>query len=106
MMQSALPFNIESPRARLADPQTSVDAGDIAGSLARAHYLAISAALAMHSAGGTIYEIAEWAHLDHFQVARRLPECASLFAVVLDGEGKPVMKKLPSGRQGRVWRKA
>jgi hypothetical protein len=85
-------------RSRSTDPSTSHDAAERAGALAQRQFAIISAAL--RHCGGTIYDLAEATGLDHFQVARRLPEMERLGLAEPTGETAPS----PSGRQCRVWR--
>lgn len=94
--QGACP--ITPPRARLTDPDTSVEAGDRASPIAREHYKRISEALALYGQG-TIYDIARWSSLTHVQVARRLPEMSSLYVVVEGAFGLS-----PANCKCRVWR--
>jgi predicted ArsR family transcriptional regulator len=87
--------NLQFPRVRNTDPDTSHAAADQAAELATKHHGIILAALEQP---GTIYDIAARTDLDHNAVARRMSELERLDFVYPDGQ-----KKGASGRMCRVW---
>lgn len=87
--------NLQFPRVRNTDPDTSHAAADQADDLATKHHLIIVAALEQP---GTIYDIAARTDLDHNAVARRMSELERMDLVFTDGK-----KKGASGRMCRVW---
>ena len=87
--------NLQFPRVRNTDPDTSHAAADQAADLATKHHGIILAAL---EHPGTIYDIASRTDLDHNAVARRMSELERLDLAYTDGQ-----KKGASGRMCRVW---
>ena len=87
--------NLQFPRVRNTDPDTSHAAADQAAELATKHHLIIWMAL---ETPGTIYDIADRTDLDHNAVARRMSELERMDLVYTDGK-----KKGASGRMCRVW---
>ena len=87
--------NLQFPRVRNTDPDTSRMAADQAAELATKHHGIILAAL---EHPGTIYDIAARTDLDHNAVARRMSELERMDLVYTDGK-----KKGASGRMCRVW---
>lgn len=87
--------NLQFPRVRNTDPDTSRMAADQAADLATKHHGIILAALHLP---GTIYDIAARTDLDHNAVARRMSELERLDLAYTDGK-----KKGASGRMCRVW---
>ena len=87
--------NLQFPRVRNTDPDTSRMAADQAKDLATKHHGIILAALEQP---GTIYDIAARTDLDHNAVARRMSELERLDLAYTDGQ-----KKGASGRMCRVW---
>jgi predicted ArsR family transcriptional regulator len=87
--------NLQFPRVRNTDPDTSYAAADQAKDLASKHHGIIIAALEQP---GTIYDIAARTDLDHNAVARRMSELERMDLVYTDGK-----KKGASGRMCRVW---
>ena len=87
--------NLQFPRVRNTDPDTSHAAADQAAELATKHHGIILAAL---EHPGTIYDIAARTDLDHTAVARRMSELERLDLVYPEGQ-----KKGASGRMCRVW---
>jgi len=87
--------NLQFPRVRNTDPDTSHAAADQAAELATKHHLIIMVAL---ETPGTIYDIADRTDLDHNAVARRMSELERMDLVYTDGK-----KKGASGRMCRVW---
>jgi predicted ArsR family transcriptional regulator len=87
--------NLQFPRVRNTDPDTSHAAADQAAELATKHHGIILAALQIP---GTIYDIAARTDLDHNAVARRMSELERMDLVYTDGK-----KKGASGRMCRVW---
>jgi predicted ArsR family transcriptional regulator len=87
--------NLQFPRVRNTDPDTSHAAADQAAELAIKHHGIIMVAL---ETPGTIYDIAARTDLDHNAVARRMSELERMDLVFTDGK-----KKGASGRMCRVW---
>ncbi len=87
--------NLQFPRVRNTDPDTSHAAADQAAELAANHHGIILHALEQP---GTIYDIASRTTLDHNAIARRMSELERLDFVYPDGK-----KKGASGRMCRVW---
>lgn len=87
--------NLQFPRVRNTDPDTSHAAADQATDLATKHHLIIIVAL---ETPGTIYDIAARTDLDHNAVARRMSELERMDLVFTEGK-----KKGASGRMCRVW---
>ena len=87
--------NLQFPRVRNTDPDTSHAAADQAAELAANHHGIILHALEQP---GTIYDIASRTTLDHNAIARRMSELERLDFVYTDGK-----KKGASGRMCRVW---
>jgi predicted ArsR family transcriptional regulator len=87
--------NLQFPRVRANDPDTSHAAADQAAELATKHHGIILQALEQP---GTIYDIAARTDLDHNAVARRMSELERLDLAYTDGK-----KKGASGRMCRVW---
>jgi len=87
--------NLQFPRVRNTDPDTSHAAADQAANLATKHHGIILAAL---EHPGTIYDIAARTDLDHNAVARRMSELERLDLAYPEGQ-----KKGASGRMCRVW---
>jgi predicted ArsR family transcriptional regulator len=87
--------NLQFPRVRATDPDTSHAAADQAKDMAAKHHLTIWMAL---ETPGTIYDIADRTDLDHNAVARRMSELERMDLVYTDGK-----KKGASGRMCRVW---
>ena len=87
--------NLQFPRVRNTDPDTSHAAADQAADLATKHHGIILAALEQP---GTIYDIAARTDLDHNAVARRMSELERLDLAYPEGQ-----KKGASGRMCRVW---
>ena len=87
--------NLQFPRVRATDPDTSHAAADQAKNLATKHHGIILAALEQP---GTIYDIAARTDLDHNAVARRMSELERLDLAYPEGQ-----KKGASGRMCRVW---
>ena len=87
--------NLQFPRVRNTDPDTSRMAADQAKDLATKHHGIILAALEQP---GTIYDIAARTDLDHNAVARRMSELERLDLAYPEGQ-----KKGASGRMCRVW---
>lgn len=87
--------NLQFPRVRNTDPDTSHAAADQAAELATKHHGIILAAL---EHPGTIYDIAARTDLDHTAVARRMSELERLDLAYPEGQ-----KKGASGRMCRVW---
>ncbi len=87
--------NLQFPRVRNTDPDTSRMAADQAAELATKHHGIILQALEQP---GTIYDIAARTDLDHNAVARRMSELERLDLAYPDGQ-----KKGASGRMCRVW---
>jgi len=87
--------NLQFPRVRNTDPDTSHAAADQAAELATKHHGIILQALEQP---GTIYDIAARTDLDHNAVARRMSELERLDLAYTDGK-----KKGASGRMCRVW---
>jgi len=87
--------NLQFPRVRNTDPDTSRMAADQAKDLATNHHGIILAAL---EHPGTIYDIAARTDLDHNAVARRMSELERLDLAYPEGQ-----KKGASGRMCRVW---
>ena len=87
--------NLQFPRVRATDPDTSHAAADQAADLATKHHGIILAAL---EHPGTIYDIAARTDLDHNAVARRMSELERLDLAYPEGQ-----KKGASGRMCRVW---
>lgn len=90
-------------RARANDPTTS-HAAAASIDLDAAHFMAIMAAL-VRIGQGTCYDIGKSCGLNHWQVARRLPEleAGGKVRVVITNDGLDVTRKGPTGRQCRVW---
>lgn len=87
--------NLQFPRVRNTDPDTSHAAADQAAELATKHHGIIMVAL---ETPGTIYDIAARTDLDHNAVARRMSELERLDLAYPEGQ-----KKGASGRMCRVW---
>ena len=87
--------NLQFPRVRNTDPDTSHAAADQAAELATKHHGIIMVAL---ETTGTIYDIAARTDLDHNAVARRMSELERLDLAYPEGQ-----KKGASGRMCRVW---
>ena len=87
--------NLQFPRVRNTDPDTSHAAADQAAELAANHHGIILHALEQP---GTIYDIASRTTLDHNAIARRMSELERLDLAYTDGK-----KKGASGRMCRVW---
>jgi len=87
--------NLQFPRVRNTDPDTSHAAADQAADLATKHHGIILQALEQP---GTIYDIASRTDLDHNAVARRMSELERLDLAYTEGK-----KKGASGRMCRVW---
>ena len=87
--------NLQFPRVRNTDPDTSHAAADQAADLATKHHGIILQALEQP---GTIYDIASRTTLDHNAIARRMSELERLDLAYTDGK-----KKGASGRMCRVW---
>ena len=87
--------NLQFPRVRNTDPDTSRAAADQAQDLANKHHGIILQAL---DQPGTIYDIAARTDLDHNAVARRMSELERMDLAYTEGK-----KKGASGRMCRVW---
>lgn len=96
MMQLGL--QLDPPRARRRDPDTSREAAERVNEFAAAHYQKIIAALRLGP--GSIYDLADRAGITHVQAARRMGELEVGKQVrVVQGE----KRRSPSGRPCRVW---
>lgn len=104
-MSAQLSIDFEPRRlARRADPATSHDAAARVNEFGgHQHELILSVLRA--NGPCTTFEVANHCYLDAHKVGKRMNELfeGGRIRVVLDGVGKPMTRKTPSGRSARVW---
>ncbi len=100
MNQLALSFDVDPPRARRVDPETSHAAAASAVELAKRHHALILEALKHGPAGASV--LSTRIGLDAHRVGKRLCELERAGLIRLTGRTVPSA----SGRQEREWERA